>query len=102
MAANDNSYNVYIGNLSITVSKERLQNLFCEIGEISSIWINHNFLMITYAFVGFDHLTDAKKACEQCNNHNLDGHVINVKLSEKTEKKLNNSIRKKTSRLVIT
>ena len=102
MAANDNSYNVYIGNLSITVSKERLQNLFCEIGEISSIWINHNFLMITYAFVGFHHLTDAKKACEQFNNHNLDGHVINVKLSEKTEKKLNNSIRKKTSRLVIT
>ena len=101
MEAMDNSYNVYVGNLSVTVSRERLQNLFSQVGEISSIWINHKFIKITYGFIGFCHLTDAKKACEQLNNHNLDGFVIKVKLSLKTEQKLNNCVRKKTDSVLL-
>ena len=69
--------------------------MFRQVGKISSIWINRKFTKITYGFIAFYYLTDAKKACEQFNNHNLDGFVIKVNLSLKTELKLNNSVRKK-------
>ena len=91
----DNCYSIYIGNLSITVSKERLQNLFFEVGEISSIWINYRHKTVTYAFIAFNHLIDAKKACEQFNNRELDKLIIKVNLSKKTEQKLKNSTKLK-------
>ena len=69
--------------------------MFRQVGKISSIWINRKFTKTTYGFIAFRYLTDAKKACEQFNNHNLDGFVIKVNLSLKTELKLNNSVRKK-------
>ena len=93
----NNSYDVYIGNLSVTVSIERLRNLFSEVGEILSIWINQKHERFTYGFIAFYHLIDAKRACEQFNNRNLDNFVIKVNLSKKTEQKLNNSVRKKTN-----
>ena len=80
----NNSYDVYIRNLSVTVSREKLRNLFSEIGEILSIWINQKHERFTYAFIAFYHLIDAKKACEQFNNRNLDEFVIKVNLSKKT------------------
>ena len=91
----NNSYDVYVGNLSVMVSIQRLRNLFSEVGEILSIWINQKHTKFTYGFIAFYHLIDAKKACEQFNNRNLDGFVIKVNLSKKTEQKLNNSVRKK-------
>ena len=69
--------------------------MFRRVGKISSIWINRKFTTVTYGFIAFYYLTDAKKACEQFNNHNLDGFVIKVNLSVETELKLNNSVRKK-------
>ena len=69
--------------------------MFRQVGKISSIWINQNFTETTYGFITFYYLTDAKKACEQFNNHNLDWFVIKVNLSLKTELKLKNSVRKK-------
>ena len=84
----DNCYSIYIGNLSITVTRERLQNLFSKVGEISSIWINYNHKTVTYAFIAFDHLIDAKKACEQFNGQKLDEFIIKVNLSKKTEQKI--------------
>ena len=97
----NNSFDVYIGNLSVTVSREKLRNLFSEIGEILSIWINQKHERFTYAFIAFYHLIDAKKACEQFNNRNLDEFVIKVNLSKRTEQKLNNSIRKKTNGILL-
>ena len=91
----DNCYSIYIGNLSITVSRERLQNLFSEVGEISSIWINYSYVQVTYAFIAFIHLIDAKKACEQFNGRKLDEFIIKVNLSKKTEQKLKNSTKLK-------
>ena len=69
--------------------------MFRQVGKILSIWINRNFTEMTYGFIAFHYLTDAKKACEQFNNHTLDGFVIKVNLSLKTELKLKNSVRKK-------
>ena len=97
----NNSYDVYVGNLSVTVSIERLRNLFSEVGEILSIWINQKNGKFTYGFIAFYHLIDAKKACEQFNNRNLDGFVIKVNLSKKTEQKLNNSVRKKRDGILL-
>ena len=97
----NNSYDVYVGNLSVTVSIERLRNLFSEVGEILSIWINQKNEKFTYGFIAFYHLIDAKKACEQFNNRNLDGFVIKVNLSKKTEQKLNNSVRKKRDGILL-
>ena len=97
----NNSYDVYVGNLSVTVSIERLRNLFSEVGEILSIWINQKHERFTYGFIAFYHLIDAKKACEQFNNRNLDGFVIKVNLSKKTEQKLNNSVRKKRDGILL-
>ena len=97
----NNSYDVYVGNLSVMVSIQRLRNLFSEVGEILSIWINQKHTKITYGFIAFYHLIDAKKACEQFNNRNLDGFVIKVNLSKKTEQKLNNSVRKKRDGILL-
>ena len=91
----DNCYDIYIGNLSITVSKERLQNLFSKVGEISSIWINYSYERVTYGFIAFIHLTHAKKACEQFNGQELDKFIIKVNLSKKTEQKLKCSTKMK-------
>ena len=97
----DNFYDVYVGNLSVTVSMVRLRNLFSEVGEILSIWINQKHERFTYAFIAFYHLIDAKKACEQFNNRNLDEFVIKVNLSKRTEQKVNNSVRKKTNSILL-
>ena len=91
----DNCYSIYIGNLSIRVSRERLQNLFSKVGEISSIWINYSYERVTYAFIAFNHLIDAKKACEQFNGRELDKFIIKVNLSKKTEQKLKYSTKLK-------
>ena len=96
-----NSYDVYVGNLSVTISREKLRNLFSEIGEILFIWINQKHQRFTYAFVAFYHLTDAKKACEQFNNRNLDGFIIKVNLSIKTKLKVDNCVRKKTNDILL-
>ena len=97
----ENSYDVYVGNLSVVVSVERLRNLFSQVGEILSIWINQNHEKFTYGFIGFCHLIDARKACEQFNNQIIDEFVIKVKLSTKTEQKLKNSIRKKRDGILL-
>ena len=101
MSSQSNSYDIYIGNLSASTSRERLRILFSEIGEIWFVWINEKHQRFTYAFVGFHHLIDAKKACEQFNNKNLDENVIKVSLSLKTQQKLANSVRKKSDGILL-
>ena len=71
----NNFYKVYIGNLSVTVSEERLKNLFSKVGEVNRIWINQKYQKVTYGFIEYYHLNEAKKACEQLNNRNLDNAV---------------------------
>ena len=40
MSSLSNSYDIYIGNLSVSTSREKLRILFSEIGEILFVWIN--------------------------------------------------------------
>ena len=101
MSSLSNSYDIYIGNLSVSTSREKLRILFSEIGEILFVWINQKHQRFTYAFIAFYHLIGAKKACEQFNNRNLDGFVIKVHLSFKTEQKLANSVRMRTDGILL-
>ena len=96
-----NSFDVYVGNLSVTISREKLREMFSKIGKILFVWINQVHQRFTYAFVAFYHLSDAKKACVEFNNQNLNGFIIKVNLSIKTQLKLDNSVRKKTSDLLL-
>ena len=94
----DNSFDVFIGNLPATVSLQRLKNLFSEVGKILFGWIKLNNKIVTFGFIGFEHLADAKKASERFNNHPIDNFKIEVRLSKKTEQKLNQSVRYKAHR----
>ena len=92
-----NSYDVYIGNLSIATSREQLRELFSQAGEILFVWIKEAHQRFTYAFIAFYNLSDAKEACQIFNNRNLDGFIIKVNLSIRTQQKLSGSVRKKTN-----
>ena len=92
-----NSYfDVYLGNLSISTSEEHLMQLFSQFGEVSRVWIKDTHRKFTYGFVTFYNLNDAKKACEVFNNQNLDGLILKVNISIKTQERLGGAVRKKT------
>ena len=93
----NDSYDVYIGNLSVATSRNQLKELFSQTGEILSVWIKEAHQRFTYAFIAFYNLNDAKKACEIFNNQNRDGFIIKVNLSTRTQQKINGSVRKKTN-----
>ena len=93
----NDSFDVYIGNLSVATLKKQLSELFSQAGEVLSVWIKEAHQRFTYAFIAFYNLNDARKACEIFNNRNLDGFMIKVSLSIKTEQKLNGCVRKKTN-----
>ena len=94
------SYEVYVGNLSAAISQKNLKDLFSKVGTIVSIWINRRNKKFTYGFVGFCYLDDARNACKTLNNRNLDGLIIKVNLSTKTEEKLAKSVKKRDSILL--
>ena len=88
-----NSYAVYVGNISTTVSIEKLKDLFSQVSEILSIWINPKYKTVTYGFIHFANLTAANEACERFNNVELDFCNIEVKPSNRQPKTYNrNSI----------
>ena len=57
----NNFYEVYIGNLSVTVSEERLKNLFSEVGEVNRIWINQKYKRVTFGFIEYYDLIEASR-----------------------------------------
>ena len=94
-------YDVYVGNLSVAISQENLRDLFCGMGRIAFVWIKKAHQRFTYAFVAFYYLDDARKACKALNNRNLDGLIIKVNLSIRTQQKLGNAVKKKTDTILL-
>ena len=76
-------YQVYVGNLPTSVSKERLDELFSTLGDVRDIWINPKHSILTYAFVGFDDLNTCNEACKRYDNYELDFFKLKVKRSFK-------------------
>ena len=83
----DNYYDIFIGNLPASVTREQLQNQFSQVDNIKKIWINESFDKITYAFISFDNLYAAEEACNRFNETELDSFKITVRISEKTKVK---------------
>ena len=90
------SFSVYVGNLLRSVSEKKLQDLFSQVGEVLSVWINPLYEQITYGFIEFNNLADAEQAIERFSNVELDFYRIKVKMSTQTKLKIsktkNNSI----------
>ena len=93
-------YDVYVGNLSTMISPPNLRYLFSTVGKIVSVWIKMKHQRVTYGFVTFYYLDDARNACKTFNSTNVDGLTITVNLSLKTEQKLSQSVKKKTDLLL--
>ena len=81
-------YEVYVGNLPVAISHQNLKDLFGKVGEIVSIWIKGNNRRSTFAFVKYNYLDDARNAVKTLDKKNVDGLIIKVSLSKKTQHKL--------------
>ena len=73
--------NIYVGNLSYSVTEEELTELFAEYGEVSTVnIINDKFSGQSKGF-GFIEMTkqsDAEEAIKALNESSLKGRNINV------------------------
>ena len=81
------SYEVYVGNLSTSVSRETLKTLFSQVGRILHVWINPSYKKVTYGFIKFANVAAVEEACRRFNNRQLDLYEIRVAFSKKTERK---------------
>lgn len=77
------SYQVYVGNLPADVSKQQLEELFSQLGDVLNIWINQKYKALTYAFIGFNDSDTANEACKRFDNYELDFFKIKVRRSFK-------------------
>ena len=79
-------YEVYVGNLSVAISHQNLKDLFAKAGEIVSIWIcQKDYQRFTFAFIKFRYLDDAENASKLFDNANIDGLIIKVSVSKRTQ-----------------
>ena len=90
-------FDVYVGNLSTSISEKQLQKFFAPFGNIDHVWINDTYRHRhhTYGFVTFYNLDDARKA-RQINNNKW---VVNI--SQKTQQKLDRAVRKKSEKSIL-
>ena len=49
-------FDVYVGNLSTSISKKQLQEFFAPFGDNDRVWINDTYRHHTYGFVTFYNL----------------------------------------------
>ena len=86
-----NSFDVHVSNLPVSISETHLRSVFSQAGDILAVQTQpvHANAKYTYAFVRFSKLEDAKNACALLSNKNIDGLVIKVNLSIKTQQRLN-------------
>ena len=96
-----NYYDVYVGNLSTTVSIEKLKDLFYQVGQISRVWINQSFKKITYGFIRFANLVAAEEACNRFNGQKLDFFQITVRLSNQTKLKLKCKVKRPNNSILL-
>ena len=74
--------NIYIGNLSHATTKDTLEALFTEFGEIENVKVikdRYSGRPKGYGFVEMPSNSDADKAIKTLNGNHLDGNYIKVK-----------------------
>jgi RNA recognition motif-containing protein len=66
---------LYVGNLSYSVTKEQLEELFSNHGKVVQV----NILKGNgFGFVEISDSTEAEKAREALDNHNFEGRILNI------------------------
>lgn len=74
--------NIYVGNLSLATTENRLKVLFADFGEIETVKIikdRFSGKVKGYGFVEMPSNADADKAIKSLNGSHLDGNYIKVK-----------------------
>ncbi len=82
--------NIYVGNLSWSMSDDDLSNLFTQFGSVSSAKILKDKVSGRskgFGFVEMENDSDNQKAVDQLNGKELDGRAINVSLARPKEDK---------------
>lgn len=91
--------NIYVGNLSVTMTEARLKALFEAFGEIETVKVikdKFSGKAKGYGFVEMPSNSDADKAIKSLNGNHLDGNYISVKPADPGGKRKNKrSLRKK-------
>ena len=76
---------VFVGNLDFNTTKNEVQSLFSQIGEIRDVFLpmdRESGRPRGFAFVEFTSDEDAAKAIERFNGHELNGRALRVNAAE--------------------
>ena len=79
------SAKVFVGNLDFNTTKDEVQTLFSQIGEIKDVFLpmdRESGRPRGFAFVEFANDEDAAKAIEKFNGHELSGRALRVNAAE--------------------
>jgi hypothetical protein len=79
------SAKVFVGNLDFNTTKDEVQSLFSQIGEIKDVFLpmdRESGRPRGFAFVEFANDEDAAKAIEKFNGHELSGRALRVNAAE--------------------
>ena len=82
--------NIYVGNISHSVTEDVLRSLFEQVGPVKSVkMITDKFTGMPrgFAFVQMETTEDAQKAIEELNGHELEGRTIVVNQAREREQR---------------
>ena len=103
----EDTCSVFVKNLNFTTNEDTLRELFASVGEVKSVSIARKrapkspttLLSMGYGFVEFQTESLAKRAIKDLQQHQLEGHQLQLKLSHrKTAPKLSSQSAGKTPR----
>ncbi len=80
---------VFVGNLDFNTTKNEVQTLFSQVGEIRDVFLpmdRESGRPRGFAFVEFTSDEDAAKAIEKFNGHELNGRALRVNAAEERPK----------------
>ncbi|CAF0804860.1 unnamed protein product [Brachionus calyciflorus] len=93
---------LFVKNLNFDTNEESIQKLFSKIGKCKAtiarkISQNKESLSMGYGFVKFKKASHANEAIKKLQGHNLDGHNLEIKYSNRTVA-IDNSVKRKTTK----
>jgi cold-inducible RNA-binding protein len=84
---------LFVGNLSFSTTKEDVEALFAQAGEIKEVFLptdRETGRMRGFAFVEYTSEEDAQKAIEKFNGHELGGRALRVNAAEEKPRRPSN------------
>lgn len=81
---------VFVGNLDFKATKDQVESLFAEAGEVQDVFIpvdRESGRPRGFAFVEFDSEESAEKAIKQFDGHDLGGRELRVNMAEERQRR---------------